>query len=123
MGRGIADRVKRAYYPTIILLIGAILYSFVVDFSMFSIFYLAILLFIVIFSKSELYREQLVYSWEWMTIDGFIFGLLTLLYLVIGVYNFTELPTPSSSFCGIFLVPFRTDLVVRIIAILLVMSF
>ena len=37
MGRGIADRVKRAYYPTIILLIGAILYSFVVDFSMFSI--------------------------------------------------------------------------------------
>ncbi|MGO0290038.1 bifunctional lysylphosphatidylglycerol flippase/synthetase MprF, partial [Enterococcus faecalis] len=43
MGRGIADRVKRAYYPTIILLIGAILYSFVVDFSMFSIFYLAIL--------------------------------------------------------------------------------
>lgn len=27
MGRGIADRVKRAYYPTIILLIGAILYS------------------------------------------------------------------------------------------------
>ncbi len=54
-------------------------------FSMFSIFYLAILLFIVIFQNQELYREQLVYSWEWMTIDGFIFGLLTLLILVIGV--------------------------------------
>ena len=103
MGRGIADRVKRAYYPTIILLIGAILYSFVVDFSMFSIFYLAILLFIVIFSKSELYREQLVYSWEWMTIDGFIFGLLTLLYLVIGVYNLPNFPHHRHHFVEFFL--------------------
>lgn len=123
MGRGIADRVKRAYYPTIILLIGAILYSFVVDFSMFSIFYLAILLFIVIFSKSELYREQLVYSWEWMTIDGFIFGLLTLLYLVIGVYNLPNFPHHRHHFVEFFLFPSERIWLSGFIAILLVMSF
>lgn len=57
MGCGIVDCVKRVYYLMIILLIGVILYLFVVDFSMFFIFYLVILLFIVIFLKLELYCE------------------------------------------------------------------
>lgn len=87
MGRGIAAQVRRAYLPTIILLITAICYTFFFDFSLIAVVVLATILLMIIFSRSELYREQLVYSWQWMTIDGAIMGALTLLYVAIGVYN------------------------------------
>ncbi len=71
----------------------------------FSIFYLAILLFIVIFQKSELYREQLVYSWEWMTIDGFIFWLVDFVIPGSGVYNLPNFPHHRHHFVEFFLFP------------------
>lgn len=95
MGRGMAARVKRAYWPTIILLIVTIFYAFITDFSLFTVSYFVLLLILVIVSKSELYREQLVYSWEWLTMDGLIYGILTVLYLIIGFYN---LPSFSNHF-------------------------
>ncbi|MCY9806589.1 bifunctional lysylphosphatidylglycerol flippase/synthetase MprF [Lentilactobacillus senioris] len=87
MGRGIAARVKRAYWPTIALLIIAILYTFFFDFSMIALFVLGIMLIMIVVSRTELYREQLVYSWQWKTADGFIIGILVMLYTIIGVYN------------------------------------
>lgn len=92
MGRGIAARVKRAYWPTLLLIGTAILYSFLIDFSWITIVYLILLFMIIVVSKSELFREQLVYSWEWLTIDGIVFGILTLLYLILGVVQLPELP-------------------------------
>ncbi|MHC5229112.1 bifunctional lysylphosphatidylglycerol flippase/synthetase MprF [Enterococcus sp. LJL99] len=92
MGRGISAQVKRAYIPTISLLVITLLYTFIKDFSWGVIFYLGFLLLIIIFSKDQLYREQLVYSWEKMTLDGAIFSVLTILYIVIGVYNLPTFP-------------------------------
>ncbi|CDW58781.1 DUF2156 and UPF0104 domain containing protein [Trichuris trichiura] len=37
--------------------------------------------------KELAHKEQLVYSAEWMTIDGIIMGSLAILYIIIGVYN------------------------------------
>lgn len=86
-GRGIAARVKRAYVPTIVIVTLTYLYSFLAGFSLSTGIFLVLLLLFVIFSKNELFREQLVYSAEWLTIDGLIMGGLTILYIIIGVYN------------------------------------
>ncbi|BAL62042.1 bifunctional lysylphosphatidylglycerol flippase/synthetase MprF [Melissococcus plutonius] len=105
-GRGISARVKRAYWPTIALIILTLVYTFFEDFNLGIIFFLAILLIIIIFSKKELFREQLVYSWEMITIDSIIFSVLILLYIAIGVYN---LPSFSHRhhhrFASFFLIP------------------
>lgn len=58
-----------------------------------------------------------------MTIDGFIFGLLTLLYLVIGVYNLPNFPHHRHHFVEFFLFPSERIWLSGFIAILLVMSF
>ncbi|KAF1301064.1 bifunctional lysylphosphatidylglycerol flippase/synthetase MprF [Enterococcus saccharolyticus] len=105
MGRGIAARVKRAYWPTILIISIAILYSFMIDFSLITILFLSILLLIIIVSKSELIREQLVYSWEWMTIDGLIFAGLTLAYLLIGILRLPHAPKHIHPFKEFFVLP------------------
>ncbi len=86
-GRGISARVKRAYLPTISIVFLTFLYAFAAGFRVSTGLFLALLLLFVIFSKGELYRKQLVYSAEWMTIDGIIIGGLAILYIAIGVYN------------------------------------
>jgi phosphatidylglycerol lysyltransferase len=86
-GRGTSARVKRAYIPTIIIVTLTFLYSLLAGFRFSTGIFLALLLLFVIFSKNELFREQLVYSAEWMTIDGIIMGSLAILYIIIGVYN------------------------------------
>lgn len=92
LGRGIAAQVKRAYFPTIFLLVVALIYTLFFSSSIFALVVLGIILVMVIFSRSELYREQLVYSWQWMTVDGLIIGALALLYVAIGVYNSPVFP-------------------------------
>ncbi|MGM0217115.1 bifunctional lysylphosphatidylglycerol flippase/synthetase MprF [Enterococcus sp. AZ126] len=105
MGRGIAARVKRAYLPTIALILITLIYTFIKDFSWGIILFLTLLLIIVIFSKGELFREQLVYSWEMVTIDGIIFLALTILYIVIGVYNLPTFPHHKNHFISFFFFP------------------
>ncbi|MBU5585127.1 hypothetical protein KQJ29_37215, partial [Enterococcus sp. S181_ASV_20] len=75
------------YIPTIIIVTLTFLYSLLAGFRFSTGIFLALLLLFVIFSKNELFREQLVYSAEWMTIDGIIMGSLAILYIIIGVYN------------------------------------
>ncbi|HIB1905134.1 TPA: bifunctional lysylphosphatidylglycerol flippase/synthetase MprF [Enterococcus faecium] len=105
MGRGIAARVKRAYLPTIFLIALALFYVLLSDFSFTPVIFLSILLLIILASKNELFREQLIYSWEWRTIDGIIIGALTLLYIVIGVYNLPDFPHRRHHFISFFLFP------------------
>lgn len=52
-GRGIAARVKRAYLPTIGLIIVTLIYTFIIDFSWGVIIFLALLLVIIVFSKES----------------------------------------------------------------------
>lgn len=105
MGRGIAARVKRSYWPKIILIFLASIYVTITDFSLTAVIFLLLLLLIVIASKSELFREQIIYSWEWLTIDGLIIGALSLLYIIIGVYNLPTFPHRKHHFISFFLFP------------------
>ncbi|WP_207695072.1 phosphatidylglycerol lysyltransferase [Enterococcus sp. DIV0212c] len=122
-GRGIAARVKRAYLPTIGLILVTLLYTFIKDFSWGVIIFLSLLLIIIIFSKRELFREQLVYSWEMITIDGIIFLALTILYIVIGVYNSPSFPHHKRHFISFFFFPSEKVWFSGFIGILLVTLF
>lgn len=86
-GRGISARVSRAYVPTLLLIAATIGYAIFAGFRFSTMLFLLLLLAIMIFSKSELFRKQLVFAWEWLTIDGLLIGSLTILYVIIGVYN------------------------------------
>lgn len=126
-GRGIAARVKRAYVPTVIIVALTFLYAILAGFRISTGIFLILLLLFVIFSKNELFREQLVYSAEWLTIDGIIMGSLAILYILIGVYNSPkihhrhQLPEfflfPSEQ---IWIVGFVAILIVALIILLLV---
>ncbi len=54
MGRGIAARVKRAYLPTIFLIVLALLYVLLSDFSFTPVVFLSILLLIILASKKRI---------------------------------------------------------------------
>lgn len=123
MGRGISARVKRTYIPTIVLFVVTLIYSFSQDFSWGAIIFLTILLIIVIFSRDELYREQLVYAWEMITVDAIIFAVLTILYIVIGVYNLPAFPHKNHRFISFFLFPSEKIWFSGFIGILLVALF
>ncbi|WP_375179418.1 bifunctional lysylphosphatidylglycerol flippase/synthetase MprF [Enterococcus rotai] len=122
-GRGIAARVKRAYLPTIGLILVTLIYTFIKDFSWGVIIFLTFLLVIIVFSKRELFREQLVYSWEMVTIDGIIFLALTILYIVIGVYNLPTFPHRKHHFIEFFLFPSEKIWFSGFVGILLVTLF
>lgn len=87
IGRGISARVIKAYPIAIVLIATTLIYTILRDFSWGILFYLSLLLVFTIFSKKELFRTQLVYSWEMKIVDYVILGVLTLFYLVMGVYN------------------------------------
>ncbi len=90
MGRGASAKVKKAYFPTIILLSGTIIYTFWKDFSWGVILFLMAVLLFVAVSKIEFYRERLVYSWEMLSKDVFLYAGLYILYAAIGVYNLPD---------------------------------
>lgn len=85
IGRGIAAKVQRSYFPAIALTICAFAYCFVSGYGFFVLSYLVVLLLLTYSSRQELFRKQLVYAWEWLTIDGVLLCLLSLSYLVLGV--------------------------------------
>lgn len=85
--RAVKNWVSRAYIPTLIIELLTVIYIFLDDFSWYSIGLMTFLLLMTIFVKSELYREQLVLSYESIIIDGFFVVLLMLLYIVIGALS------------------------------------
>ncbi|MGL4697292.1 bifunctional lysylphosphatidylglycerol flippase/synthetase MprF [Enterococcus larvae] len=123
MGRGIAAKVTRAYIPTIGLILLTLAYTLFKDLSWSVIIILAILLLFVIFSKKELYRKQLVYSWEMRTIDGVIFAALMVLYVVIGVYNLPAFPHHQHHVISFFLFPSERIWFSGFLAILIIALF
>ena len=120
MGRGVRSRVKRAYIPTIALLTLAAGYTFLFDFSFAPMIFLLILLVVTIASKSELYRQQFVYSWEAITKDSVIVLSLVVLYIVIGVYNLPHFLHRDPRRISFFLFPSEKAWLFGLVAILIV---
>jgi phosphatidylglycerol lysyltransferase len=87
MGRSISNKIKRAYVPSIVVEGITLIYVILTDFSLTTVFFVILLIIMTIFTKNELYREQLVFSIETFLKDGVIFVLLVILYSAIGVYN------------------------------------
>lgn len=123
LGRGISAKVKRAYFPTISVLLVALVYMFFKDFSYGMIIFFMLLLSFIIFSKNELYREQLVYSWEMKTVDGLIFSALTILYIAIGVYNLPTFPHYKKHFISFLAFPSEKTWFSGLLAVIVVFLF
>ena len=91
LGRAIALKVKRAFWPALLLLVAGVANTIFWDSS--SPVFIAFLVLVVIavaFAKKELYREQLRYSINELIVDGSIFVMTLVVYLIVGVLN-----TPS----------------------------
>ncbi|MGL5748418.1 MAG: phosphatidylglycerol lysyltransferase domain-containing protein, partial [Weissella cibaria] len=105
-GRGIANKVKRAYWPTLILLAISFGYVAISHEHVQPLVLLGALFIGTLFIKPTLTRVQFIYSWENRLVDGVIYGGLFIAYLTIGVAN---LPAVSHRFhvrtSGFFLVP------------------
>ena len=105
------------------LILVSLIYVGLNDLSTTGIIFLLLLLGIVIASRNELFRDQLIYSWEWLTIDGLIIGALTVLYIVIGVYNMPTSPHRNHRFISFFLFPLRKNLGCLVFLAILAVAF
>lgn len=86
-GRGIASRVKRAYWPTVIVLIVAMIASLREDNHLRFIVFLVLVVLALILTRRELTRERLALSWGNKLIDGAVFGLTFIFYAFAAFYN------------------------------------
>ena len=87
VARGIASKVKRALIPTVIVLLTTMLYMFFREAAYLSVGFTLVLVILVFLVRKRLFRNQFIYSWEARTIDSFIWALLVILYVVLGVYS------------------------------------
>lgn len=87
LARGVANRVKKVYYPLIGLLVIAIANTLWRDFSLKLAVFLSLILIASLFLKKELYRHKLTLSWNDLIMDGGIFTGTFLIYSVVGFMN------------------------------------
>ncbi|WP_076459555.1 bifunctional lysylphosphatidylglycerol flippase/synthetase MprF [Limosilactobacillus caccae] len=85
--RGLQAKVKRAYLPTLILLVIGIANTIWNLGTWGLTIYLIIVLILVLMSRHVLYREKLQYSIGKFTIDSLIFAGSCLFYVLVGVIN------------------------------------
>lgn len=85
--RGLQAKVKKAYWPTLILLLIGI-GNTIWNLGTWSLtIYLSIVLLFVLMSRHVLYRQKLQYSISKFIIDGLIFAGSFILYIIVGVIN------------------------------------
>lgn len=87
LARGISMKVRKAYWPTIVLLIFGIINTISRTTSWKLIFVYLIILIAVFLAKEEFYREKFVYSWGALVVDSLLFGCLSIIYAVAGYYS------------------------------------
>lgn len=85
--RGLASKVKKAYWPTLFLLLIGVISTWWNLQTMSLTIYLAIVLVLILLSKRELYRAKLQYSISKFTTDLLIFAGSCILYVIVGVIN------------------------------------
>ncbi|MBO0446529.1 bifunctional lysylphosphatidylglycerol flippase/synthetase MprF [Enterococcus ureilyticus] len=87
LARGISMKVKKAYWPTIGLLIFGIINTISRTASWQLILVYLVILSAVFLARKEFYREKFVYSWGALAVDGVLFSFLFIIYAVAGYYS------------------------------------
>lgn len=85
--RGIQAKVKKAYWPTLLLLLVGIVNTWLNLGTPSLTIYLAVLLLLVILMRNTVYREKLQYSLGKFIVDGSIFAGSLILYSLVGLVN------------------------------------
>ncbi|MDR3240641.1 MAG: bifunctional lysylphosphatidylglycerol flippase/synthetase MprF [Lactobacillaceae bacterium] len=121
-GRGIMNKVKRAFVPTLIIQVVGIAYVFFFHQHWQSLLLFVFLLLMTIFIKPTLTRDQFIYAWESQIVDGLIYGVIFFAYIALGIAN---LPTFKTHFKPgehhiLFLLPSMHWWITGLIAILIV---
>ncbi|MGX7245397.1 bifunctional lysylphosphatidylglycerol flippase/synthetase MprF [Enterococcus quebecensis] len=87
LARGISMKVKKAYWPTIGLLIFGIINTISRTASWQLILVYLVILSAVFLARKEFYREKFVYSWGALAVDSILFSFLFIIYAVAGYYS------------------------------------
>ncbi|MDT2757996.1 bifunctional lysylphosphatidylglycerol flippase/synthetase MprF [Enterococcus asini] len=87
LGRGLYGKVKKAYFPTLVVLLFGILNTITRTQSPHLFVVYCGVIFLVWLSRKEFYREKFVYSWGAMIFDALLFGTLLVVYGVAGVHR------------------------------------
>lgn len=86
LARGVSQRVKKAYLPTMAVLVFAIVNTIAHTVSWQLLIFYGVLLGVLFWSRKEFYRKQLVFTPETIIIDGLLYGSLLILYSIVGYY-------------------------------------
>ncbi|POH13715.1 hypothetical protein BGL41_02995 [Fructilactobacillus sanfranciscensis] len=85
LARGVGSRVKKAFWPTVFLLLFAIGNTlWKEDFPIRLAIFLAFILICLIFSRKGMYRDRLTYSWGAAITDAGIFVVSFAVYCLVG---------------------------------------
>ncbi|MGM0126254.1 phosphatidylglycerol lysyltransferase [Enterococcus sp. AZ194] len=87
LARGLSMKVKKAFWPTILLLSFGIVNTIMRTTSIRLIVVYLLIVLVVFVSRKEFYREKFVYSWEAIMVDGFLFGFLFIAYAIAGYFS------------------------------------
>lgn len=87
LARGISQKVSKAFWPTILLLVFGIINTVARTASLRLIVVYIIILLIVWGSRKEFYRKSFAYSWGGLLMDGVLFGLLFFVYGIAGYHS------------------------------------
>lgn len=91
LARGVANRVKRAYAASIIVLGFGILSTTLLRPSWKLILFYAIVMGCIYLARHEFYREKFVYSWGGLLMDSLLMGGILIFYAIIGYFvNFNS---------------------------------
>ncbi|WP_404819971.1 bifunctional lysylphosphatidylglycerol flippase/synthetase MprF [Lacticaseibacillus daqingensis] len=85
--RGIANRVRRAYWPTLALLVLALGASLRREMSVKFIIFLALILLAAVLARKELTRARMDFPWGQRLIDGGIFAVTAVFYAIALFYT------------------------------------
>ncbi|VTS36142.1 lysyl-tRNA synthetase [Streptococcus pseudoporcinus] len=89
-GRAIGNRSAKAFFPTLIFLSAAVLYTIFFYRSFAPTVVLILLVILLWLSRPNLYRRQLIISHEDGFLDGLIWSFLSLSYFILGYTNLVD---------------------------------
>lgn len=89
LARGIGSKVKKAFVPTAVVLLIAIINSiWKQNFPLTTCIISLIIVCCLLLSRKKLYRVKLTYSWGQIFTDAIVLTVATLLYLVMGIHSY-----------------------------------
>lgn len=95
MARGIESKLKKAYIPTLVVLAIGIINTLWKAYTLSLAVFLALVMLMVYFSRHEMYRQRLQYSFGKLVVDAAIFVGTFVLYAIVGIINFPAKHIPN----------------------------